>query len=191
MKEIIIRAEIQAVRKIIGIILLCISSFVFFISLSAQQPMKAGNWDSWQFLLGEWVGEGGGSGPGQGLGTSTFYLDLQNTILVRKNQANYPASKDRPAYSHDDLMIIYRQPDSTKAIYFDNEGHVIHYTAAFSEDHNTLTFISEINQSAPRFRLTYTKVKEGTLKIKFEIAPPGKPEAFSQYIEALLHRKQR
>jgi hypothetical protein len=36
---------------------------------------------------------------------------------------------------------------------------------------------------------TYTKVKEGTLKIKFAIAPPGKPQAFSPYIEAVLHRK--
>jgi len=189
MKKTIIKGETLTARKISGIILLCISSFVLAISLAAQQPMKASNWDSWQFLLGEWVGEGGGSGPGQGLGTSTFYLDLQNRVLVRKNQANYPASKDRPAYSHDDLMIIYQQADSTQAIYFDNEGHVIHYTAAFSEDHNALIFVSEINQSAPRFRLTYTKVKEGTLKIKFEIAPPGKPEAFSQYIEAVLVRK--
>jgi hypothetical protein len=187
----LINIEIPAVRKITGIIMLCIVLFVFAVSLSAQQPMKASNWDSWQFLLGEWVGEGGGSGPGQGLGTSTFYLDLQDTILVRKNQANYPASKDRPAYSHDDLMIIYQQPDSTKAIYFDNEGHVIHYTVELSPGHETLTFLSEIIKTAPRFRLTYTKVKEGTLKIKFEIAPPGKPEAFSQYIEAVLHRKQR
>lgn len=191
MKEFIVRGENQSAGKIRIISILCISFFVLSILLPAQQPLKTSNWDSWQFLLGEWAGEGGGSEAGQGLGTSTFYLDLQNTILVRKNQSNFSASNDRPAYSHDDLMIIYQQPDSTKAIYFDNEGHVINYTLEFSQEKNTVTFLSELNPSTPRFRLTYAKVKEGALKIKFEIAPPGKPEAFSQYIEAVLIRRYR
>jgi uncharacterized membrane protein (Fun14 family) len=61
MKQFIIIGEIRAMKKIIGIIMLYIAPFVLAISLSAQQPKKVINWDSWQFLLGEWVGEGGGS----------------------------------------------------------------------------------------------------------------------------------
>ena len=37
--------------------------------------MTPPNWDAWQFLLGEWVGEGGGA-PGQGGGGMTFHFDL-------------------------------------------------------------------------------------------------------------------
>ena len=51
-----------------------------------------------------------------------------------------------------------------------------------------LAVFSEIVSSAPRFKLTYTKVDDRSLKLKFEIAPPGKPEAFSKYIEADLQR---
>lgn len=35
----------------------------------------------------------------------------------------------------------------------------------------------------PRFRLTYTKREGGTLAIKFEMAPPGTPDAFRTYLE--------
>jgi hypothetical protein len=117
---------------------------------------------------------------------------LQGKVLVRKNHADYPATKDRPAFSHDDLMVIYREAEGARAcaIYFDNEGHVIHYNASLSEDGTTWVFLSDPTPSAPRYRLTYTKEKNGMLGIKFEIALPGKPDAFSTYIEAQARREK-
>jgi len=35
---------------------------------------------------------------------------------------------------------------------------------------------------APRFRLNYELGADGLLKGEFAIAPPGKPEAFAQYL---------
>jgi hypothetical protein len=149
------------------------------------------NWDDWQYYLGEWIGQGAGE-PGEGNGGFRFYFDLQDQILVRKNFAEYPASEEKPAYRHDDLMVIYREPErSFRATYWDNEGHVIHYTAEFSQDKNTLTFIGDIQLSAPRFRFTYKKMGNDALSIKFEVAPPGKPEEFALYIEAAAQRKIR
>jgi len=154
----------------------------------AQQP-KEPNWDSFRFLLGEWVGEGTGS-PGEGTGIFSFSFDLDGKIIVRKNRSDYPATKDKPAYSHTDLMVIYRETDdSLKAIYFDNEGHVIDYAVSFSKDQNTLTFLSEPSPSTPRFRFIYNKATPDKLKLEFDIAPPGKPDAFSKYIEGTAHRK--
>lgn len=151
--------------------------------------MDVANWDPWQFLLGEWVGEGGG-GPAQGSGGFTFSSDLQQRILVRRNYANYPATTDRPAYAHEDLMLIYQQPGApTRAIYFDNEGHVINYAVTFFQDGDIITFLGEIQPSAPRFRFTYTKLGPGSVGIAFEIAPPGKPEEFAPYIRATAQRK--
>ena len=164
---------------------------VFVSSAPAWQAEDAPNWDSWRFLLGEWTAEGGGQ-PGQGAGTSSFAFDLQGKILVRKSHVNYPATKDRPGFSHEDLMVIYREAGapSTRAIYFDNEGHVIHYSAEFSDGGNALQFLSYPVPSAPRFRLTYTKAKGGTLRVRFEIAPPGKPDSFSTYVEGVAQRKK-
>jgi len=167
---------------------LCLAAFL--LSSPAQRKSDVGSWDSWRFLLGEWTGEGAGQ-PGQGTGTFSFKLDLQGKVLVRRNRADYHATKDRPAFSHEDLMVIYQEEEPrTHAIYFDNEGHVIHYTAAVSEDKNTITFVSAPAPSNPRFRLTYTNGRNGTLAIKFEIAPPGKPDAFSTYLEGVARRRK-
>ncbi len=166
--------------------------FIFAILCSTFPPQgqtNSGNWDSWQFLLGEWTAEGAGE-PGQGTGTFSFNLDLQGKVLVRKSRADYPATKDRPANSHEDLMVIYSDPGGTltRAIYFDNEGHIIHYRTEFSEGQTTLMFLSDPVPSAPRFRLTTTKGKNGTLIIKFEIAPPGNPDLFSTFVQGIAHR---
>ncbi len=160
------------------------------IMLSEGQFTKAlANDDPWapfQFLIGEWVGEGK---QGQG---SHFSLtpDLQGKILVRRNHAELPADRFRPG-PHEDLMVIYKSEDgkSAKAIYFDNEGHLINYAVTFSPDKQTLTFISPAAPSAPRFRLTYQKEAEDRVGIKFEIAPPEKPEEFKTYLEGKARKK--
>src|SRR5262245_40091820 len=156
----------------------------------AQQAAKPANWEAWQFLLGEWEGKGGGE-PGQGAGGFTFAFDLQKRVLVRRNHSDYPATDKQPAFSHDDLMVIYQEGDRpARAVYFDNEGHIIHYTVEFSSDQNSLVFLSEASQSAPQFRLTYNKAPQKSLAIKFEIAPPGSPGKFSTYLQAVVHKKE-
>jgi hypothetical protein len=162
---------------------------VVFLGFSAQQK-AADPWQAWRFLLGEWTAEGTGR-PGEGAGSFTFALDLEGKILVRRNRADYPATKDRPAFSHKDLMVVYPGTEGrgARAIYFDNEGHVIEYAAQSSEDQETWIFLSDPVPSAPRFRLTYTKGDDGTLAVKFESAPPGKPDSFSTYVEGAARRK--
>jgi hypothetical protein len=167
---------------------------VFFIVLStvvstAQQPPPSVDWHAFRFLMGEWIGEGTGM-PGEGTGGFTFSIDLQNTVLIRKNYANYPATKERPAFRHDDLMIVYQERDKIRATYYDNEQHVINYSVTFSSDSNSVIFVSDVSPAAPRFRLTNKKAGTDKISILFEIAPPGKPDSFSRYIEATARRKK-
>jgi hypothetical protein len=112
-------------------------------------------------------------------------------VLVRRNRADYPATKERPAFSHTDLMVIYHEPGAqdVRAIYFDNEGHVIHYSVSVAPDQSSVTFLSDTTPTAPRFRFTYNKTKNDSMSFRFDIAPPGKPEAFSKYLEGTLRRK--
>jgi hypothetical protein len=158
-------------------------------AVAAQQAKDDAAWAPLRFLLGEWVGEGSGE-PGQGTGGFSFQPDLQGKILVRRNYARYPASKDRPAYAHDDLLIVYAEPGRIgwQAVYFDNEGHVIHYAVSIPAV-GIWEFLSEVQPDRPRYRLTYRKAGADTLTLKFEIAPPGKPEGFTSYIEARARRK--
>jgi hypothetical protein len=159
--------------------------------LNASPADNAAGWGPVQYLVGDWTGEGGG-GPGQGAGSFSFKPDLQGKILVRKNRAEYPAAKERAASVHDDLMVIYRDtPEAAlRAVYFDSEGHTIRYEVQAPPD-GGVVFVSGPEPSAPRYRLTYTRVDWDHLKIKFEIAPPGKPEQFATYIEAGARRSAK
>jgi hypothetical protein len=153
---------------------------------AAQQPA---GWGFLEYLIGDWTGEGGG-GPGQGSGSFSFKPDLQGKILVRNNRAEYPATKERAAFVHDDLMVVYREPpEGPRAIYFDSEGHTIRYELHSSREDGIIVFVSAPEAGAPRYRLTYTRVDAEHLKIKFEVAPPGHPEQFSTYIQAGARRK--
>ena len=162
-------------------------SILLVLLTTSLLAAQSSNWPALEFLMGDWTGTGSGS-PGQGSGSFSFKEDLQGKVVVRKNRAEYPATKDRPAYAHDDLMIVYREtPQAPEhAIYFDNEGHVIRYDFHASKDGRQIVFESTAEPEAPRYRLTYTRVDQAQLGIKFEVAAPG--GAFKTYIEAAAHR---
>jgi hypothetical protein len=143
----------------------------------------ATDWEAYQFLLGEW--EGGHEGdPGQGHGRFSFKFELDKNILVRKSRTVFPDTPERAGYAHDDLLIIYTENiGATRAIYFDNEEHVIHYEVHVEPDQETITLASDPAPSTPQFRFTYKKTGDKTLEARFEIAPPGAPSAFAVYLE--------
>lgn len=160
-----------------------ITLFLFVNISFAQSTGNAGNWDK---LMGEWTGTGNGN-PGTGSGKFSFEYNLDKKIIVRKNHSEYPASGDKAAVIHDDLMIIYADESGSynKAIYFDNEGHVINYTVNFPSE-NIVEMQSEPQISTPMFRLTY-KIEGESGTVKFEVAPPGSSE-FKTYLEGNIKR---
>jgi hypothetical protein len=162
--------------------LFTLALFGIIISCFPQQDMK---WSKWEWLNGKWKGQGNGQ-PGQGAGTFSFAFDLDKNIIVRKSHSEYPASENKPAIIHDDLMIVYMDfyDSPTKAIYFDNEGHTINYTISYPE--NSIIFTSEKIPDAPVFRLTYTLLDNGTVNTKFETSQDG--ENFTTYIEGISEK---
>jgi hypothetical protein len=139
-----------------------------------------------QFLLGDWEAAGDQAGA---TGGSTFAANVQGHVIVRTNYSDAPASGGTPASRHDDLMVIYVEGNVVKADYFDNEGHVIRYAVSANADQ--VVFVSDIMSAEPRFRLTYTRTSPTTLKGRFEIAPPGKPDAFAPYLSWTAHKKKK
>jgi hypothetical protein len=133
------------------------------------------------FLIGEWGGTGAGS-PGQGAGTATFSRGLQDRVIIRTSYAEYPATPKSPASRHDDLMIVFVTDDGTVgADYYDNEGHVIRYQVTVNGP-DDVSFVSAVAANAPRYRLSYKAAPGGIVKGRFEVAPPGKPDAFTEYL---------
>ena len=150
------------------------------IQLNAQSQKNI-DWKPFEFLIGSWTGEGGGK-PGEGKGNFSFDFDLDKNVLIRKNHNEIPASEKSPASIHNDLLIVYPDGnDSFKAIYFDNENHIINYCVKSNPE--SLIFESEKNNSTPRFRLTYTKLSPEKVNILFEIAMPNNPDNYFKYLE--------
>jgi hypothetical protein len=85
-------------------------------------------------------------------------------------------------------VTVYRQEGSPQlqAIYFDNEGHVIRYSVKILAG-GGVAMESGGPPSASRYRMTYISGGPDRLKIKFEIAPPGKD--FAGYIDATARRE--
>jgi hypothetical protein len=153
-------------------------------------PATEAIWDDWKALLGDWVGVDSAGKPGKASdGCCSFSLDLQGKVILRKNHAEYPASEDRPAAVHDDWMVLFRRGVAVRAFYYDSEGHEINYAASFDAKEKAWRFLSDPLADTPRYRLTYTQVSPQHLKLKFEVAPPGKPDAFQTYIEAALQKR--
>ena len=132
------------------------------------------------FLLGEWDASGSGK-PGEGTGSTSFVLRLQDRVIVRTNFADNPRTAKSPESRHDDLMVIHAASGGVGADYYDNEGHVLRYVVT-SAGPGEASFVSEVVEGSPRFRLSYKLRPDSVLKGEFAIAPPGKPEAFAPYL---------
>lgn len=154
-------------------------------SLVAQAPNPVADpFAPVRFLAGEWKGEGDGQ-PGQSSGAASFRFELEGKVLVRRSHADSAAANGRPASHHEDLMTLFTEGGQLKAIYFDNEGHIIRYAVAANPD--GVTFTSEA-APGPQFRLSYIRKSESLVNLRFEVAPPNKPEAFNLYLEAATHK---
>jgi len=156
--------------------------------MSAQGPAGP-DWRAWEFMKGKWVGEGS-SELGEGGGYFTFEPDLQNRAWLRRNRAEYPATKDRPRYVHEDLMVVYFDQSSKeiRAFYYDTEGHAIHYTATVAADGNRITFVSDPHEGAQRFRLTYLRKDTMSMSVLLEMASADHPEDFHQIVEGKVRK---
>jgi hypothetical protein len=137
------------------------------LSLSAQVSSP---WQKFEFLLGDWTGIAGEKDTqlGAAQGSFSFRPELQQKIVVRRNNARYDSG-----VQHDDLMVIYLDPPSgsPRAIYFDTEGHVIRYNLSLPSP-NRAVFESEPGQPGPKYRLTYWMDGQ-SLDGRFEVADPG------------------
>ena len=147
-------------------------------------------WRALAFLEGTWDARAqAGSARAQGTGTYAFKPELKHHVLVRRSNSTAckgPADFD---CQHSDVLYVYQeaQDQPLKAIYFDNEGHVIHY-AVSTPDSSTAIFISDVAPSGPQFRLVY-ELKDSVMRGKFQMRMPGQAD-WKSYLEwsgAKLH----
>jgi hypothetical protein len=115
-------------------------------------------------------------------GRYSFVPELGGHVLVRHSTSDAgckaPADFD---CKHGDLLYVFQDfPGAPlKAIYFDNEGHVIHYDVT-TPTPTSVVFLSATGQG-PQFKLNY-ELKAGVMTGKFQMLPPGQTE-WHTYLE--------
>jgi hypothetical protein len=164
--------------------LLAILAVLFTTLLSAQIPPKTEDlWTALRFLEGTWGAKTQGQSSGaNATGIYTFKKELGGHVLARHTSSatcKGPADFD---CEHGDLLYIYQDTPSQplKAIYFDNEGHVIHYSVSTPTPTSAI-FISDASAPGPHFRLVY-ELKGTVMSGKFQMQMPGKID-WTSYLE--------
>jgi hypothetical protein len=143
----------------------------------------------WDGLVGRWLGEGDTKDARGVQGAASFAYELDGRVLTRRNVADYPPANGRAGLHHEDLMTIYPAPDGlhAEAMYYDNEGHVIHYAATWASDGRSVVLLSFPEENAPRFRLTWRFIGLDRLATDFDVAAPGSAD-FKRYAGGVLVR---
>jgi hypothetical protein len=165
--------------------LLRLAFLVMVLSVAAPCIAQSSSdpWKDLAFLEGTWEAKTAGNGPIAASGTYTFRMELQNHILARHSTSD--AGCKAPAdfnCEHGDLLYVYQDApgEPLKAIYFDNEGHVIHYSVS-APDATTAQFLSDASGHGPQFRLVY-QLKGATMSGRFEMDMPGQAD-WKSYLE--------
>jgi hypothetical protein len=163
------------------------AAFLLGLTLAQYHQALSAPTDPWKalgFLEGTWEAHTqGGSAKAQSSGTYTFKPELKHHVLARSSSD--PAACRGPESfdcEHSDVLYVYQEAEDRplKAIYFDNEGHVIHYNVS-TPDPTTAMFISEPSQTRPQFRLVY-ELKDAVMSGKFQMRMLGQVE-WKSYLE--------
>lgn len=162
--------------KIIAFALLILAVPLF------AQDKPADNWKGLEFLKGTWEAKTRDGGTVKAAGTYTFGAELGNHVLARHSTTagcQGPSSYD---CEHGDLLYVYEDAPGLplKAIYFDNEGHVIHYDVSTPKA-GTAIFLSDASHPGPQFQLVY-ELDAAVMSGRFQVKMPGQA-GWKSYLE--------
>ena len=152
-------------------------------SAQAQNASAAGGdpWQALRFLDGVWEAKtGGGTAEAKVIGVYSFQFELNGRILARHSGNSSCKAPTEFDCEHSDLLYLYPEDASIQAIYFDNEGHVIHYGVTTPTPGNAV-FLSDPALPGPQFRLLYER-RGAVLSGKFQMRMDRKAE-FKSYLE--------
>lgn len=159
-----------------------LAAFIVLPLLAQVSSQPADPWKALGFLQGTWEAKASGDSGAQVRGTYTFQMELKDHVLAR--HSHYAGCKGPADFNCDygDLLYVYEESPGQplKALYLDNEGHVIHYSV-WTPTATSAEFVSDASESGPQFRLLY-ELQRNVMSGKFQMRMPGQNE-WKSYLE--------
>jgi hypothetical protein len=134
---------------------------------------------SLSYLVGDWVDESRSGEPGTATASGeSWRVDLGGQVLIRMGWCEFPATAKRGAFRHEDLLILYPEgEDGMRGIFWDNEGHTIHYpNVTMLPSGKGITLSSDRAIPGPRQQLVYHFEEPDHLTATFSLLLPGAPD---------------
>ena len=159
---------------------------VFVLCFAAMGQTSNETSDSFRalrFLEGTWDANVQNNSAVTLSGRYTFERELGGHVLARHSTSDpgctAPATFD---CKHGDILYVFQDGPGLplKAIYFDNEGHVLHYNVS-TPDPTSALFVTDPSQPGPQFRLVY-ELKGTLMSGKFQMKMPGQQD-WKSYLE--------
>jgi hypothetical protein len=164
--------------------LLCALLFTFAVPIMAQNPPAASPdpLKPLAFLEGNWDAKAQGNGGTAASGSYVFRTELGGHVLARHSRTADCKGAEGFDCEHGDLLYVYADGPGQplKAIYFDSEGHTIHYNVT-TPTPTTAVFLSDGSQPGPRFQLVYS-LQGAVMSGKFQMQMPGQT-TWNSYLE--------
>lgn len=153
-----------------------IVALVSLVTMVAQAPRATDDeWQPLRFLIGTWSATtDGGAAGATADGRYVFRLELGGHVLARHAWTAACAGPDDFDCAHGDLLYVFRETagGGPRAIYFDSEGHVIHY-AVTTPRPDAVVLESPASDGGPQFRLSYER-HGSDMRGRFETKLPGR-----------------
>jgi hypothetical protein len=108
-------------------------AFLALPLLAQVSSQPSDPWKALGFLQGPWEAMASGQSGAEAQETYTFQMELKNHVLARHSHYA-PGCKGTSDFDcdHGDLLYVYQEApgQALKALFLDNEGHVIHYSVS-------------------------------------------------------------
>ena len=138
-----------------------------------------------KYLAGKWTVTSRRGDPGTATGgEESWSFEAGGAVLVRRAWCEFPETAQRPAFRHEDLLVVYADPESKlQGVFWDNEGHVHFYrTVQAAVAGDGVRLVTDAAVPGPRQALEYRFDPPGRTSAVFRLLLPGAAD-FKTYLE--------
>jgi len=138
-----------------------------------------------EYLVGKWHVTYRTGDPGTATGgEEAWSSEAGGAVLARRAWCEFPETPKRPAFRHEDLLVVYADAEARlQGVFWDNEGHVHFYRhVQVADAQDGVRMVTDPAMPGPRQALEYRFAPPDRTSAVFSLLLPGAPD-FKAYLQ--------